>query len=287
MSIKDHLEFSRTQQNGRSAERGALPGPLVSCYAYCGGYRWHWWQTHDSFPGQPVALVHCPLMPSPSLLPLAEAISRWAPVFLPDLPGYGLSSGADRSLSIAEFAAALAEWLPMAGASPAHLVGVSFGSQIAADLAQHFPRRLRSLTLVGPTIDPSARHLRTQLARWATDISEEPRWLWLEYLRSHSPERLRHTLGAIRAVAKDRIETKLPDVTVPTLVLRGATDPLAPEEWTNRAAQLAPEGAAQTLPLGAHGVYSTHPGIVSKAIRKFTFPLRNRERQGDASTGSR
>ncbi len=257
----------------------ALPrsqSPLVSYYAYAGGYRWHWRQTHDSFPGQPVVLVHGLLTSHFTLLPLAETIAGWAPVLVPDLPGFGLSEGASRALSVPELAAALAEWMRMAGASPAHVLGSSFGCQIAAELAAHFPQRVRSLTLVGPTLDPEARDFRSQAVRLLADLPREPVRLWLDHARGYARSGMRRVVGTFRAMLHDRIESNLPGVRAPSLVLRGASDRIAPEAWTRHAAQLLANGAlAYSLAGGAHGVHFSHPALVACALRKFTFPFRN------------
>jgi len=250
---------------------------LVSCFAYCGGYRWHWKQTHDSFPGQPVVLVHGLVITSLTLVPLAEAITGWAPVLVPDLPGFGLSTGASKVLGVSELAAALAEWMRVAGASPAHVVGNSFGSQIAVELAARFPRSVRSLTLVGPTLDPAARGFRDRAARLFSDLPQEPFRLWKE----HARDSLRGT-GWLRAVAtlremlRDPVESKFPQIAVPALVLRGGSDPIAPESWTDRAARLLPDARAFSLRAGAHCVHYSHPALVACALRRFTFPLRHR-----------
>lgn len=253
--------------------------PLVSCYAYCGGYRWHWRQTHDSFPGQPVVLVHGLASGGGDLVPLAGAITGWAPVLVPDLPGFGLSAGRSQALDVGELAAALAEWMRVAGAVPAHVVGNSFGSQIAVELAARYPQQVRSLTLVGPTIDPEARGLYSQMSRLFAELRLEPRDLWLlragragRYARGDG---LKQALGTLRALLRDRIETKFPHIKAPTLILRGLDDPISPELWTRRAAQLIPNARSISLTDGGHCVHFSHPALVACALRKFTFPLRN------------
>lgn len=243
-------------------------GRLVSCYAYCGGYRWHWRQSNDSFPGQPVVLIHGLVVTSLTLLPLAETIAGWAPVLLPDLPGFGHTEGPPGPVSIPDLAAAVAEWMQVAGASPAHIVGNSFGSQVAAELAMRFPHRVRSLTLVGPTIDPTARDFRTQASRLLADLPQEPLSLWTE------PFGIRSAFRTLRNLLLDRIETKLPLIKAPSLILRGMSDPIAPESWIEHAASLLADARAHSLSSGAHCVHFSHPGLVASAVRQFTFPFR-------------
>lgn len=249
----------------------AEPPPLVSCFAYSGGYHWHWRQTSDSFPGQPVVLVHGLVITATTLLPLARVITNWAPVLVPDLPGFGLTSGrhVPPPPDVAELAAALDDWMRIAGVETAHVVGNSFGSQVAAELAARFPKRVLSLTLIGPTIDPAARDLRTQASRLFADLPHEPLNLWTGAMS------IRSTLRTFRSLQGDLIETKLPLIRVPSLVLRGLSDPIAPESWTIQAARLLRDAASISLSKGGHCVHYSHPGLVASALRTFTFPLRH------------
>jgi len=251
----------------------AEPPQLVSYFAYSGGYHWHWKQTSDSFPGQPVVLVHGLVVTATTLLPLARVITHWAPVLVPDLPGFGLTTGRRASPDIGELAAALDDWMRIAGVEAGHIVGNSFGSQVAAELAARFPKRVLSLTLIGPTIDPTARDLRSQASRLFADLPHEPLNLWTGAMS------IRSTLRTFRFLQGDQIETKLPLIRVPSLVLRGLSDPIAPESWTIQAARLLPDAASVSLANGGHCVHYSHPGLVASALRTFTFPFRHQGTQ--------
>ncbi len=229
----------------------------------------------DSFPGQPVVLVHGLVIQSAQLIPLAEAISEWAPVLIPDLPGFGLSNGLSRPLSAVELAIALAEWMRVVGAAPAHIVAASFGCQVAAELAARFPQRIRTLSMIGPIVDPEARTFTSQAARLISNVSKEPISLWTEDLASGIRAGTRLLTGTVQTILQNRIETKLPRIGSPALVIRGAEDPIAPEPWTRQAAKLLPHAGHLTLAAGAHYVSFSHPLLVAAAVRKFTFPMRN------------
>ena len=254
---------------------GGASTPLIDCYTYAAGYRWYWRQRHDHFPGQPVVLIHGLLVRGGHLIPLAEEISAWAPVFIPDLPGFGLSTGADQALSVPELAVALAEWMTVAGIASAHILGISFGSQVAVELALRFPRRVRSLALVGPTIDPAAHSLTSQAGRVLSDLPLEPIRLWIDDLSGAVRCGLRLLTGNIRMLLGDRIETKLPRVKAPALIIRGAQDPIAPESWTRLAVKLLPNARHLTIPDAAHYVHFSHPAQVSAAVR--TLACRGRK----------
>lgn len=50
----------------------------------------------------------------------------------------------------------------------------------------------------------------------------------------------------------DEIEGKLPAVDVPVRVVRGARDPLVPQQWAERVAMLAPHGRLAVVPGAGH-----------------------------------
>lgn len=82
--------------------------------------------------------------------------------YAPDLPGFGVSDppADDSGYTVAGQAGTLAELVRELSPEPVHLLGNSLGAAIALRLAADYPARVRSLTLISPTL-PSAR------PRWA------------------------------------------------------------------------------------------------------------------------
>src|SRR3954451_25295107 len=103
----------------------------------------------------PIVLVHG-LSSSRTLKPLIRALGSRRPVYAPDLPGFGLSDQPIHPLDIPGLADALRRWLLENQLAPAIVIGVSFGSQVAVDLAARHPASVDRLVLVGPTVDPGA-----------------------------------------------------------------------------------------------------------------------------------
>jgi 3-oxoadipate enol-lactonase len=66
-----------------------------------------------------------------------------------DLPGFGPQARAEGEVSPAD---AVSRAMDAAGLLRAHFVGTSFGAAVAIDFALSHPRRVQSLTLVGPTL---------------------------------------------------------------------------------------------------------------------------------------
>lgn len=241
---------------------------LESRWTFVDGWRWH---SRSSQPtdGTPFVLIHGLIISSLYMIPLAECLAETAEVHALDLPGFGRSEGPVRALSVPAFAEALARWLDAAGIERCHLVANSLGCQICADFAARFPRRVATLTLIGPTIDPAAHTIPRQALRLAAELLREPVRLWLNHLVDFLRAGPRRVWTMVLVMFADRIDRKLPRISAPTFVLRGERDPIAPESWTREAARLLPNGRPLTLPRAGHCVHYSHPVETARAILAF------------------
>jgi 2-hydroxy-6-oxonona-2,4-dienedioate hydrolase len=122
-----------------------------------------------------VVLVHGIGVSGRYLLPTAVRLARFCRVFVPDLPGFGLSTKPAHVLDVDELANALATWMRAIRLPRATLVGNSFGCQVIAALAVAHPAVVERATLQGPTMDPRARSVVRQVVRWALNSPCEPR----------------------------------------------------------------------------------------------------------------
>ena len=185
-----------------------------------------------------------------------------------DLPGFGLSGDPGPALDVSEHAAALAQWLDANQIGPAVLLGNSFGCQVLVELVTREPQRCAALVLSGPTIDPHARTAARQIARGLRDfLREDPLQVPIlaRDVLDAGPARVWATL---RAALRDPIETKLPRVTVPTLVLRGALEPIVPARWAREATDLIPDAVLVVLSGSPHNaVYVSAEALVAEVLR--------------------
>ena len=201
----------------------------------------------------PIVLVHG-FSSSRTLKPLIRALGSRRPVFAPDLPGFGMSDQPIHPLDVPGLADALWRWLFDNDLAPAIVVGVSFGSQVAVELAVRHPAAVDRLALVGPTFDPKARSASRLTLRWARNA---PRWsprlapTVVHDLIDAGPWR---SLRTLREALGDRVERKLSRVEAPTLVVRPERDHLVPEAWTERVAELIPDAELVALPKAGHSV---------------------------------
>jgi 2-hydroxy-6-oxonona-2,4-dienedioate hydrolase len=62
----------------------------------------------------------------------------------------------------------------------------------------------------------------------------------------------RRVLATYRLALRHRVEDKLPRVQAPTLVIRGADDPIVSQAWAETVADLLPAGELVVTNSGAH-----------------------------------
>jgi 2-hydroxy-6-oxonona-2,4-dienedioate hydrolase len=184
----------------------------------------------------PVVLVHGYGVSSRYMIPFARRLAAERPVYAPDLPGHGRSEDPGWTLTVPELAGVLYEWMDAAGLGRMILFGNSMGCQIAVELAMRHPERIDRLILAGPTVDPEARTFLRQLPRFVRDaFAERPSllfWVAWDYLRA-GPRRILREMDVAFA---DRIEDKLPQISMPSLVLRGERDAIVPQSWAEEVA---------------------------------------------------
>jgi pimeloyl-ACP methyl ester carboxylesterase len=201
----------------------------------------------------PIVLVHG-LTSSRTLRPLIRALGSRRPVFAPDLPGFGLSDQPIHPLDIPGLSDALRRWLLENELAPAIVIGVSFGCQVAVDLAARHPATVDRLVLVGPTLDPKARRASRLALRWMRNAPRSSPRLAPTVMHDFIDAGPWRSVRTLRRAIGDRVEEKLADVEAPTLVVRPQRDHLVPEEWTERVAELIPDSELVVLPKAGHSV---------------------------------
>jgi pimeloyl-ACP methyl ester carboxylesterase len=217
----------------------------------------------------PVVFVHGLAVSHRYMMPTARRLAADHPVYLPDLPGFGLSAELGWNLDLAEHTDHLVGWLDALRLDRVTLVGNSFGCQVAVDLAVRHPRRVRSLVLAGPTTDPEARTAARQLGRWLRDLRHEhPRQAPI-LARDVRDAGVRRVAATFRHSLTDPIEAALPLVAAPTLIVRGGLDPIVPQRWAETAARLAPFGELVVVPGAPHNLNYSAADQLAPIIRAF------------------
>jgi pimeloyl-ACP methyl ester carboxylesterase len=217
----------------------------------------------------PIVFIHGLCISGRYLTPTAERLAPHFPVYVPDLPGAGRSGTPDHVLTTAELADVLTAWMSAMNLREATFLGNSFGCQVIAHLAVRRPDLVAAAILVSPTVDPTARSAIRQLWRLALDAPRERPSLLLIAPRDYLRFGFRRGYRALRIMLADRIEEKLPRISVPTLVVRGSRDPIVPQRWAERVAALLPKGELAVIPGAAHAVNYDRPDELAIEVIRF------------------
>ncbi|MGM7670761.1 alpha/beta fold hydrolase [Microbacterium sp. A93] len=189
-----------------------------------------------------------------------------------DLPGFGEAPEPTRTLTMQRHADLVAAYLRSAGVTEAVIIGHSMGSQIGAELAARHPDLVAGLVLAGPTVNSASRNIRAQASYLLRDlIGERPIVLWRgarEYLRGGP-----HLIRKMRATIVHEPEKAYAKVHCPTLVLRGESDPLAPESWCQEIVDAIPGAELRTIPDHGHGTLISDAGLAAALIAGFADRL--------------
>ena len=132
--------------------------------------------------GTPLLCLHATAYSSLSFLPLLAAYGDRRHVLAVDLPGYGDSDGPTRPVTVADYASAIGEVLPVGAVD---VFGYHTGVVVGAELAIAQPERVRALTFMGVpyfrALDFEAWKARLAKPHRLLDGLDqfEERWQWL------------------------------------------------------------------------------------------------------------
>ncbi|MGY1692694.1 alpha/beta fold hydrolase [Geodermatophilus sp. SYSU D01105] len=225
--------------------------------------------------GVPVVLLHGLGLSSRYLVPLGARLAQLGHrVLVPDLPGFGRSprpagrrwpAGPDVRRQTEDLLA----WLDACGVSRAVFFGNSVGVQVAVELAVRAPERVQRLVLSGPTPDPAYRRPWKQYPRVVRNmVFEVPSLQPLFQVEYLSTGIARMVQQLVRTV-DDPIEARLPDVGVPTLVVRGQYDQTLSQAWAEEFTRLLPDGRLVVLEGAAHNLHYSAPDVSARLVQAF------------------
>jgi 3-oxoadipate enol-lactonase len=214
-------------------------------------------------------------------------------VIAPDLRGHGDSPAPEGVYTMDEMAGDVVELLDALHiGAPVVLGGLSMGGYVAFALAARFPDRIRALMLLDTRANadtPEAAREREKNAQAvlaagsAGQVVEAmlPR-LVSKHTREQSPDRvefLRGVMertppegiaGALRgmAIRRDR-RAELAGISLPTLVLAGADDVIAPVEEAKAMAAAIPNARLEVVPHAGHLAPYENPSAVNAVLLDF------------------
>jgi len=168
-----------------------------------------------------------------------------------------------RFVTVEEQARALGEVI-----DGAPVLGNSLGCQVIAELASREPGVVGQAVFVGPTVDRRNRSWLEQVRRLLLDSTRERPSLTAIVVRDYLANPLRVARTA-RSALNDALERKVSALEEPLLVVRGACDPLCPQDWAEELARQAPQGRFEVVAGAAHAVHDSHPRELAALVRSF------------------
>jgi pimeloyl-ACP methyl ester carboxylesterase len=223
--------------------------------------------------GQGTPLVHLHGAGGLRLTPAHDLLSRQFRVVAFEMPGFGESPENSRTRDMPELASTMAQGAGNLGLDTFNLMGTSFGGKTALWLALQEPQRVRGLVLEAPAA------IRPEGAQPPAGAPEE----MTRRLYAH-PERLaalpapdpaiqartRKLVQRLRGPDRDRdLETRLPDLLTPTLVLFGTLDAVIPSEMGHLYKELIPNSHLVFVYDAGHAIGAERPEAFSEVVADF------------------
>lgn len=202
-----------------------------------------------------------------------------------DLPGHGLSGKPASGYSIDAMAGTVATTITTLSEAPVVLVGHSMGGAVAVWVAASRPELVDKLVLIdaaglpGPVLSSvgvgsAAAWAALFGAGAAVRTPHDPAWLAEDVAaRSYEPSADPAYYDALEAVLEEfdfaGLDSILPNVRQPTLVVWGAHDRLTPLENGERFASGIPEATLVVIAGALHRPHTTHPTEVLGLLSRF------------------
>jgi pimeloyl-ACP methyl ester carboxylesterase len=206
-----------------------------------------------------------------------------------DNRGAGRSDVPPDPYSIAAMASDAAAVLDAAGIDSAHVVGASMGGMIAQEFALQYPARVRSLVLActapgGPEAQHPGPEVMEVLMRTGLTPEERARAIVPFIYDAATPrERIEEDLAVLselypipegfiaqlQAILAWEAFSRLPRITVPTLVIHGVNDRLVPAANSDLIARRIPSAQLVKLADAGHIFMTDQPATAHKSILDF------------------
>lgn len=233
-----------------------------------------------------VVLVHGTPLDAHAWDAVAELLRPQREVVAYDLRGHGTARATPLPAGCDVLADDLGALLDRLGCERAHVVGHSFGGQVAARFASTRPQRLASLTIVCARLvpipafaDAAATVEREGIAPLAE--SALARWFSAEAIAGDNPgvAYARAALAAadpatyataLRTIAAFDGAAGLAAVTAPVRIVAAEYDAVATPELSRAAAALAPDGSFELIAGAGHMLPLEQPRAVAALLQALT-----------------
>ena len=221
-------------------------------------------------------------------LPFMAALAERHDVIVPEHPGYGSSDTPDWLDSIHDLAYFYLDFLHELDLDHVHLVGISIGGWIAAEVAVRDTSRLASLTLVDaagihlpgvPQIDTFLRSDEQRIRDFFHDQSKADEMI----ARLSQPElediAMKNRIATAKLAWQPRghdphLHKWLHRIDVPTLLIWGANDRLFPKDYALAWQRLIPGAKVAIVPECGHLPHVEKTAVFVSELQDFIHGMR-------------
>ncbi len=228
---------------------------------------------------------------------IMDGLKGAAHSYAPDLPGSGASENPGfKKPDFMAFAVFLRQFCTQLGISEAVLAGDSMGGGIVIAMAATYPDLVKKIVLfdsVSYNIKPSLSmrislmpvigpFIFRKLYNWEMfssfiykDVYEDPSGIDREELLENyrlfdTPSRRSFTYRLVKAVTdSSQVESMIPGVKVPALIIWGGKDRLVPPSNAVRLAKDLKDSRLVIIPGAGHAAFDERPEIVIEAMKEF------------------
>lgn len=245
-----------------------------------------YFETHGT--GEPVAFLNGILMTTASWAAVRSAVERHYHCVMHDLRGQLMSDKGQGEWTMAQHADDLAALLDQLGIESCHLVGTSYGGEVALMFALAYPERARSLSIIASVSEVSPE-LMARVGAWSEAARLGPGAMFRSvaadsysegFLRDHPdlietgsaklaalPPEFFEGFGRLeRAFRQLDITSRLGSIAAPTLVVAAELDSLKPPRACESMARAIPDCRLVTIPECGHAAVIERPGAVSEHV---------------------
>jgi pimeloyl-ACP methyl ester carboxylesterase len=214
--------------------------------------------------------------------------SRGWQVLAPDMPGHGRSDG-PLLTTVGDMADWHVEVLDAAGVDRVDVIGHSMGGLVGIELANRFPDRVRSLTLIASALKMPVNDFLLDNARNSQEVAIDAmtEWSYGEDGRlhlntmpglSHFNYGVQHMASnATRALYADLNACNVYDdgaasasqVACPCLCILGEKDRMMPVRVSRQMVAALPDAREVVVPKAGHMLTTENPDEVTAALREF------------------
>jgi len=251
--------------------------------------------------GQPVVLIHGYTDNARDWVPLIPYLDPRLRLIVVDIRGHGASAKPECCYARVDFAYDIKLLLDVLHIQSADVVGHSLGSIIAQTIAEYWPERVHKVVLISSTGAPSEAEKRA--ARKKTDpapldfrgpiqtlndpIDPESPFM-IEWYASPTPvdpdflRRERRDAAQIpvkvwlaildQGVTGLDLQSTLPRLTAPTLLMWGAKDPIFGSADRSSLRRALPKAQVIVYPSYGHNAFWEAPAVVARDLNLFLEP---------------